>query len=93
MPLAYILDNLQNGSVAKRPTMGGYIKKVVTDAETGAFTLTYTKKNGTTYTYTWDGTAWTAPQTPIPVDAEFHAMIFAQDWQIVDEAELTEGTW
>ena len=41
----------------------------------------------------WNGTAWIAPQTTIPVDAEFHAMIFAQDWQIVDEAELTEGTW
>lgn len=93
MPLAYILDNLQDGYVAKRPTMGGYVKKVVTNAEAGAFTLTYTKKNGTTYTYTWDGTAWIAPQTTIPVDAEFHAMIFAQDWEIVDEAELTEGTW
>lgn len=28
MPLAYILDSLQEGTVAKSPTMGGYVKKV-----------------------------------------------------------------
>ena len=65
MPLAYILANLQDGSVAKRPTMGGYIKKVVTDAETGAFTLTYTKKNGTTTTATCaDGSCTTGACSP-----------------------------
>ena len=94
MPLAYIASMLQDGQAARRPSMGGYVEKTVTNATTGAYTLTWHKKDGTTtYVYTWSGTAWSAPSTTIPVDAEFLAMILASDWQIVESAELTNGTW
>ena len=94
MPLAYLIQSLQDGQCARRPSMGGYVQKTVTNATTGAYTLTWKKKDGTTtYVYTWSGTAWSAPSTTIPVDAEFFAMMIAQDWQIVDSAELTNGTW
>lgn len=94
MPLAFIAKLLQDGQSARRPSMGGYVQKTVTNAETGAYTLTWKKKDGTTtYVYTWTGTAWTAPVTTIPVDAEFFAMMLAEDWQIVDTAEITNGTW
>ena len=94
MPLAYILQNLQAGQSARRTTMGGYVEKSAVDAETGGYTLTWRKKDGTTtYVYTWTGTAWQAPSTTIPVDAEFFAMMTADDWQIVDTATLQNGTW
>ena len=93
MPLAYMLDSLRDGSCAKRPSMGGYIKKTVTNEETGAYTLTYKKKDGTTFVYTFNGTSWSAPSTAIEVDGEFHAMMLAKDWVLVDEAEITSGTW
>ena len=93
MPFAYVIQSLQDGQAARRPTMGGYVAKTVTNAETGAYTLTYKNKSGTTYVYTFNGTSWTAPGTTIPFDAEFHAMMLASDWQVIDVAELTEGTW
>ena len=94
MPLAYLMKSLQAGQSARRPSMGGYVQKSAVDASTGGYTLTWKKKDGTTiYVYTWTGTAWTAPSTTIPVDAEFFAMILADDWQIVDTAEITNGTW
>ena len=94
MPLAYILQNIQAGQAARRPSMGGYVEKSAVDAQTGGYTLTWRKKDGTTsYVYTWTGSAWTAPSTTIPVDAEFFAMIFADDWQIVEAATLQNGTW
>ena len=94
MPLAYILQNLQAGQAARRPSMGGYVEKGTVNESTGAYTLTWHKKDGTTsYVYTWTGSAWTAPSTTIPVDAEFFAMMIASDWQIVDTAEITNGTW
>lgn len=94
MPLAYAIAQLQDGQSARRPNMGGRIDKSVTNATTGAFTLTYRKKDGTTtYVYTWDGEGWEAPQTTIPVDAEWHAMMLAQDWQIVETADIVSATW
>lgn len=93
MPLAYIIMNIEAGQSARRPSMGGYVEKSAVDAETGGYTLTWHKKNGTTYVYTWTGTAWQAPSTTIPVDAEFHALMLASDWQIVDTAEIQNGTW
>ena len=72
MPLAYIIQNLQGGQSARCISMGGYVEKSSVNAETGAYTLTWRKKDGTTtYIYTWTGTAWQAPSTTIPVDAEF----------------------
>ena len=94
MPLAYILQNLKAGQSARRTSMGGYVEKCAVNESTGGYTLTWRKKDGTTtYVYTWTGTAWTAPSTTIPVDAEFFEMIFASDWQIVETATLTNGTW
>jgi len=87
------LQNLQAGQSARRPVMGGYVEKSSVDAETGGYTLTWRKKDGTTYVYTWTGTAWQAPSTTIPVDAEFFALMAADDWQIVDTAAIQNGTW
>ena len=94
MPLAYLIQNLQGGQSARCISMGGYVEKSSVNAETGAYTLTWRKKDGTTtYVYTWTGTAWQAPSTTIPVDAEFFKLMIATDWQIVDTAEIENGTW
>lgn len=94
MSLAYIIQNLQAGQSARCNSMGGYVEKSSVDAQTGGYTLTWRKKDGTTtYVYTWTGSAWTAPSTTIPVDAEFFKLMTAVDWYIVDTAEIQNGTW
>ena len=94
MPFAYAIAQLADGQSAKRPNMNGRVDKV-TSVDGTTFTLTFRKRNGTTYeyTYTIGDNTWTAPATTIPVDAEFLAMMLAQDWQIVETADITNGTW
>lgn len=80
MPFAYVIQNLSDGMAAKRPSWGGYVKKTVTETSTGAYTLTFKNRAGTEYVYTWNGTAWSAPSTPLSVDAEIMAAMAASDW-------------
>ena len=91
MTLADAINNLRDGQATKRPVMGGYAHKTVTsstgvDPET--YTLTYVERDGTTHVYTWTGTAWQAPSTPISLDGEFHSNMLADDWIIGKRADF-----
>lgn len=83
MPFAYVMQNLADGKAAKRPAWGGYVKKTVTSAdgaETETYTLTFVKRDGTSFAYTWDGSAFTPPSTAIALDDEFLQAMIADDW-------------
>lgn len=91
MPFAYIMQNLTDGQAAKRPAWGGYVKKTVTTAEgssTETYTLTFVKRNGTSFTYTWDGSAFVAPTTTVALDDEFLAAMLATDWTSGNAADF-----
>lgn len=84
---------------AKRPSWKGYVKvEPVTDP--AGYTLTFKNRAGTTYAYSLNsGTGvWTAPGTPVPVDADLLAGILADDWITgkaadFDSAASGTGTW
>ena len=95
MPFAYILDQLQDGQAAKRPTWGGYVKRE--DGQNGAYTLTFKNRAGTSYAFAWSGSAWSTTAS-LTLDAELLAAMAAQDWIIGDAAEFETaragtGTW
>ena len=92
------VENLRDGYAAKRPSWGGYVKKVVTDADDGAYKLTFKNRAGTEYEYTYNGTAWTAPATTVPFDTEMLEAMLADDWQTgttaaFESARSGSGTW
>ena len=76
-------DGYTSRNAAKRPNWGGYVFTTKTSAE-GASTLTYTltfkKRNGDTFVYTWNGSAWTADSTALTMDGELLAAMAAEDW-------------
>ena len=83
---------------AKRPAWGGYVKRGAVDAATGAYTLTFKKRDGTESTYTFSGSAWTAPATALPIDAELLAALIADDWIVgtsadMENARTGSGEW
>lgn len=91
MPFAYVMQNLMDGQAAKRPSWGGYVKKTVTTAEDSSvetYTLTFVKRDGTSFIYTWDGTAFVAPTTKIALDDEFLAAMLASDWTSGEAADF-----
>ena len=63
-------------------------------------TLTFKNRAGTTYAYSRDNATgeWTAPGTPVPVDADLLAGLLADDWITgkaadFDSAASGTGTW
>jgi len=107
MTFADAIQSLTYGgsaNAAKRPSWTGYVKVDITstDATTGeptAWTVTYRPKTGnTTYVYTYASGAWTAPATPLSMDAEFHAGMLANDWVTgiaadFEAARTGNGAW
>lgn len=90
MPFAYVIQNLAGGQAAKRPSWGGYVKKTITtadDAETETYTLTFVKRNGAQTVYTWNGSAFDAPATPMSLDGELFAALAADDWIVGSAAD------
>lgn len=84
-------------NAAKRASWSGYVFRTEGQTE-GAYTLTYKNKNNVDYVYSWDGSAWTAPATTVPFDAEFHAAMLASDWIVGKQADFEaarggSGTW
>ena len=76
-------NGMASGEAIKRPGWGGYVYKTDTTAEdstTATFTLTFKNREGTEYVYTWNGTAWTAPETKVTFDAEIIEAMLADDW-------------
>lgn len=91
MRIAEAIRNIIAGNgyydAAKRPSWQGYLKVTpVTDSSEPPVvvgrTLTFKNRAGTTYEYTQDVVTgeWTAPVTPVPVDADLLAGILADDW-------------
>ena len=106
MTFADAIQSLTYGgtnNAAKRPSWTGYVKVDITatDATTGeptAWTVTYKNRTGTEYVYTYATGEWTAPSTALPVDAEFHAGMLANDWingvaADFEEARTGNGAW
>lgn len=101
MDITNALKYLENGKAAKRASWGGYIEKTITsanDAEVETYTLTLTTRDGTKYVYTYDGTSWTAPATPMQMDADFFASLLEEDWvtgkaSAFEEARSGSGIW
>lgn len=82
----------------KRPAWGGYVYRGTVDATTGGYTLTYKNRSGTTYAYTFSGSAWTAPSTALSIDGELQAAMVADDWIVGTAADFEasragSGTW
>lgn len=83
---------------AKRPAWGGYVYRGAIDATTGGYTLTYKNRSGTTYAYTFSGSAWTAPSTALSIDGELQAAFVADDWIVgtatdFEASRAGSGTW
>ncbi len=72
--------NASSRNAIKRPAWGGYVYRGAITAETGAFTLTFKTRSGTEYVYSFSGSAWTAPSTPLSIDAELMESFLADDW-------------
>lgn len=98
---AIVPDGYTNRNAAKRPSWGGYVFTTKTSAE-GAATLTYTltfkKRGGATFVYTWNGSAWTAGSTALSMDGELLAAMAADDWTTgaaadFEAARSGNGTW
>lgn len=95
------ISTLRDGYAAKRQSWGGYVKKVVTSeasASTETYKLTFVSKAGTSYEYSFNGTAWTAPSTKVPFDADIMAAMVADDWMVgkttaFEAARGSSGTW
>ena len=82
----------------KRPAWGGYVYRGTVDSTTGGYTLTYKNRSGTTYAYTFSGSAWTAPSTALSIDGELQAAMVADDWIVGTAADFEAsragaGTW
>lgn len=91
MPFAYVMQNLMDGQAAKRPAWGGYVKKAVTTAEGSSvetYTLTFVKRDGTSFAYEWDGSAFVAPATAVALDDEFLSAMLALDWTSGNAADF-----
>lgn len=98
MEIGNVLKYLGDGQAAKRASWGGYIKKDVTNPATGAYTLTWVKRDGTSSVYTFNGSTWSAPGSPLGLDAELQASLLADDWQVGSAASFElarsgSGTW
>lgn len=101
MNITNALAYLDNGKAAKRAPWGGYIEKTITSAaddKVETYTLTLTTRDGTKYIYTYDGTKWVAPTTPMTMDADFFASLLEDDWttgnaSAFEEARSGTGIW
>ena len=101
MTFADAIRSITTGSTrdaAKRPAWGGYVYRGAIDAATGGYTLTYKNRSGTTYAYTFSGSAWTAPSTALDIDGELQAAMVADDWIVGTAADFEAsragaGTW
>ena len=101
MDITNALKYLENGQAAKRTSWGGYIEKTITsadDAEVETYTLTLVTRDGTKYVYTYDGTNWVAPETPMSMDVDFFASLLEDDWDTgkasaFEEARSGTGIW
>ena len=90
--------NSSNYDAVKRPSWGGYVYRSSINETTGAFTLTFKNRSGTTYEYSFNGSAWTAPSTTVPVDAEMLEAMMATDWATgtaaaFEAARSGQGVW
>ena len=90
--------NASNYDAVKRPSWGGYVYRSSINETTGAYTLTFKNRSGTTYAYSYDGSTWTAPATPVPVDAEMLESMMATDWTTgtaaaFEAARSGQGVW
>lgn len=101
MSIAEAVRNVMSSNgyhdAAKRPSWKGYVK---VEPVTGGYTLTFKNRAGTTYVYSLDSATgvWTAPGTPVPVDADLIAGLLADDWVTgkasdFDSAASGTGTW
>lgn len=101
MTFADAIETIRNSSnydAVKRPSWGGYVYRSSINATTGAYTLTFKNRSGTTYAYAYNGSAWTAPSTPVPVDAEMLESMMANDWATgtaaaFEAARSGQGVW
>lgn len=87
-----------NYNAVKRTSWGGYVYRSDIDETTGAYTLTFKNRSGTTYVYSFSGSAWTAPSTAAAIDAELLAAFIADDWIAGTAADFEaarsgQGVW
>lgn len=90
--------NSSNVDAVKRTSWGGYVYRSSIDAETGAHTLTFKNRSGTTYEYSYSGSTWTAPSTAAAIDAELLESFIANDWITGSAADFEaarsgQGVW
>ena len=90
--------NSSNYDAVKRTSWGGYVYRSDINATTGAYTLTFKNRAGTTYVYSFDGSAWTAPSTAVAIDAELLEAMMATDWNVgkatdFEAARSGQGVW
>jgi len=89
-----------DGTAWKTPSMRGYVKKTVLDAETygdNAFKLTFVKANGTAYDFFWDNGTGTSSSS-LTLDYELLGHILNSNWQQGTASEFEAarggtGTW
>ena len=101
MPFAYVMQNLQPGMAAKRPSWNGYVKKTVaTGAEEGSYSLTFKKRDGTEnkYDVTATGITVASGSSAVLMDPELLAAMLSDDWitgsiDTFESARSGSGTW
>ena len=87
-----------NQNAVKRTSWGGYVYRSDIDPTTGAYTLTFKNRAGTTYVYSYSGSVWTAPATAASIDAELLESFIADDWITgtaadFEDARSGQGVW
>jgi len=90
--------NSSNVNAVKRTSWGGYVYRSDINETTGAYTLTFKNRSGTTYEYSYNGSTWTAPSTPAAIDAELLESLIANDWITgtaanFEAARSGQGVW
>lgn len=98
MPFAYVMNQLQDGGAAKRQAWAGYVKKTVTDAETGAYKITFVKRDGTQTEYAVAANGTITAASPMTFDVDLLAAMLSDDWiagtaATFEAARSGSGTW
>lgn len=98
MPFAYAMQGLNDGDAVKRQGWAGYVKKTVTNAETGAYKITFVKRDGTETEYAVAANGTITASSPITLDVDLMAAMLSDDWikgtaAAFEAARSGTGTW
>ena len=83
------IAQLTDGKACKRPSWGGYVKRV--DGQDGAYEIVFVQRDGTQKTYSVSTAGVITTESAVSMDVDLFAGMCSTDWIVGDAASYEEA--